>query len=370
MSDKKLFTPGPLNCSLTTKEAMLRDLGSRDSEFIQTVRDIQTELLNIAGVSPKEWTAVLMQGSGTFAVEAVLQTGNSRVGARVLVLANGKYGQRMAKICEVVGIPCDLQESSEVLPVRVEDVRETLSKKHYSMVCLVHCETSSGVMNDVEAVGSMVRELQPSARFFVDAMSSFGAVPLCLAEVDFMVSSANKCLQGVPGFSFSLCRRSVLSSCKGNSRSHSLDLEDQDSNITKTGQFRFTPPTHVMLAFRQAIREYYSEGGLQGRMARYQNNRAFLKSGMGQLGFTELVPEQHAGHIITCFHYPHHENFNFEIFYKSLSDKGLVIYPGKLTDATCFRIGNIGNLVESDMCDLLVAIREVLQDMGIPAPLA
>jgi len=165
---------------------------------------------------------------------------------------------------------------------------------------------------------------------------------LCLADVDFMVSSANKCLQGVPGFSFSLCRRSVLASCKGNSRSLSLDLEDQDSNMTKTRQFRFTPPTHVMLAFRQAIKEFYTEGGLQGRMARYQKNRAVLKSGMGKLGFMELVPEEYAGHIITCFHYPNHGNFNFEKFYKSLSDRGQVIYPGKLTDAACSVLGTLG----------------------------
>jgi len=194
--DKKLFTPGPLGCSATTKEAMLRDLGSRDTEFIKAVSDIRKELLNVAGVSEAEWTTVLMQGSGTFAVEAVLQTSSPRDGARALVFANGAYGKRMQKICSVAGIECDLVVSTEILPVDLNTVVQKLtSGVKYTTVCIVHCETSSGVMNEAERVGELVRKHQPSAFFFVDAMSSFGAVPLDLQNVDFVVSSANKCLQ-------------------------------------------------------------------------------------------------------------------------------------------------------------------------------
>jgi len=369
--DKKLFTPGPLGCSVTTKEAMLRDLGSRDSEFINAVANIREELLNVAGVSEPDWTAVLMQGSGTFAVEAVLQTSSPRSGARVLVFANGAYGKRMHKVCSVVDIACDLVVSSEILPVDLSSVKEKLcSGVAYSTVCVVHCETSSGVMNEVEKIGELVRKHQPKASFFVDAMSSFGAVPLDLKNVDFVVSSANKCLQGVPGFSYAICRRTVLANCVGNCRSLSLDLVDQDQNMEKSGQFRFTPPTHTILAFRQALQEFHAEGGLVGREKRYKENRAVLKKGMAELGFKELVPEENAGHIITCFYYPRDPNFSFEKFYRKLSDIGQVIYPGKVTDAACFRIGNIGDLHVIDMEHLLGCIKQVLSEMGVKVPVA
>jgi len=371
MPDKKLFTPGPLGCSLSTKEAMLRDLGSRDSEFIRTVADIRSSLLEVAGVSSPEWSAVLLQGSGTYAVEAVLQTSSPREGARVLVLANGAYGRRMARICEVAGIPCDLRLSPETRPVGEDEVRRYLtSGVAYTLVAIVHCETSSGVMNLPEKIGALVRSLQPKAQYFVDAMSSFGAVPLNLEHVDWVVSSANKCLQGVPGFSYAICRSSVLAKCKGNARSLSLDLEDQDANMNKTGQFRFTPPTHALLAFKRALEEYHGEGALEGRMTRYKANRAVLKTGMAKLGFKELVPEAQAGHIITCFHYPNHPNFNFEAFYTRLGERDQVIYPGKVTDASCFRIGNIGNLEAGDMATLLIHIQDVLAEMGIPTPVS
>ena len=321
---------------------MLRDLGSRDKQFIEAVADIKKSLLDIAGVSAPTWTAVLLQGSGTYAVEAVLQTCSPREGARVLIVANGAYGKRMGQICQVAGIECEVLRFAEIFPVDLEKVRARLSSGlKFSAVCVVHCETSSGVMNDVESLGRLVRETQPSAFYFVDAMSSFGAVPLDLSNVDFVVSSANKCLQGVPGFSYAISRRSALESCQGNCRSLSLDLVEQERNMASTGQFRFTPPTHTILAFRQAIKEFYQEGGLQGRQnrsrplhvrqavvilsdLRYKENREVLKSGMASLGFKELVPEKFAGHIITCFYYPKHQNFSFEKFYQKLSDIGKI----------------------------------------------
>ena len=255
---------------------MLRDLGSRDKQFIEAVADIKKSLLDIAGVSSPTWTAVLLQGSGTYAVEAVLQTCSPREGARVLIVANGAYGKRMGQICQVAGIECEVLRFAEIFPVDLEKVRARLSSGlKFSAVCVVHCETSSGVMNDVESLGRLVRETQPSAFYFVDAMSSFGAVPLDLSNVDFVVSSANKCLQGVPGFSYAISRRSALESCQGNCRSLSLDLVEQERNMANTGQFRFTPPTHTILAFRQAVKEFYEEGGLEGRQKRLGSLQTF-----------------------------------------------------------------------------------------------
>jgi len=311
---------------------------------------------------------VPMQGSGTFSVEAVFQTAVSRTG-RVLILANGAYGKRMMKICDSIGISYDHNVSSEAMPVPIKVVEEMLVKNLYDLVAIVHCETSSGVINDVEEVARVVRAKQPSAAVFVDAMSSFGAVPLLINNIDYLVSSANKCLEGVPGFGYAICRKEKLAQCKGNSRSLSLDLYDQVQNLDKTSQFRFTPPTHTILAFKQALDEFWAEGGVAGRAARYQANRAILKTKLNEMGFRQLVPEQHAGYIITSYLCPPHPNFDFKLFYSKLSDKDQVIYPGKVTDAETFRIGNIGHLFPNDLDHLIVCIREVLADMKVPLPI-
>jgi len=364
--DKKLFTPGPLLCSAGIKQAMQRDLGSRDLEFIEAVKFVRSGLLKVAGVTPEEWTVVPMQGSGTFSVEAVFQTAVPKNG-KVLIMANGAYGSRMKKICETVGIECDFHLSSEAAPVPLETFEKFLKKKKYDLVATVHCETSSGVMNDVEAMSQTAKSIQPSTRFFVDAMSSFGAVPLSLTNVDYLVSSANKCLEGVPGFGYAICRKSALAECKGNSRSLSLDLFDQHDNLEKSGQFRFTPPTHTILAFKQALEEFWQEGGVAGRASRYQANRAILKAGLTEMGFRQLVPNEHAGYIITTYLCPPHPNFDFKMFYQKLSDKDQVIYPGKVGDS--FRIGNIGHLFPKDLEHLMTCIKQVLSDMKVPLPI-
>merc|ERR1712241_314502 len=189
-----------------------------------------------------------------------------------------------------------------------------------------------------------------------------------MSNIDFLVSSANKCLEGVPGFAYAICRKDSLNKCEGNSRSLSLDLVHQHKNMEATRQFRFTPPTHAILAFRQALAEFRAEGGLKGRAARYSLNCSTLKKGMAELGFRSLVDEKFASYIITCFLYPNHPNFDFKTFYTKLSEKGDIIYPGKVTDADCFRMGNIGHLYKDDMEGLLRSVKIVLADMNIPVP--
>lgn len=371
--DKKLFTPGPLCTSPTVKSAMLRDLGSRDIEFINLVKSLRTKLVEIAGVSTEEYTAVPMQGSGTFSVESVFQTAVPRSGGKVLILENGAYGKRMGKICECMGIECRVEsfpEDSYVDVFRVENILK--EDKSYTMVAIVHCETSSGVFNPVVEVGKVVKAHCPGADYFVDAMSSFGAVPLDLkdANVDYIVSSANKCLEGVPGFAFVIARLDKLLNCKGNSRSLSLDVYDQYDNLEKTSQFRFTPPTHTLLAFSQAVKEFVDAGGVKGRSQRYQDNRAILKAGMTKLGFEEFLDPSHKGYIITSYKFPSDKNFNFQQFYTKLNERDQVIYPGKVLNADCFRIGNIGHLLVEDMRHLLVCIEEVCKEMNMNVPVS
>ncbi|KAF4526984.1 hypothetical protein B566_EDAN001531 [Ephemera danica] len=328
--DKVLFTPGPLTCSLTVKQAMLRDLGSRDSEFIDIVREIREELLSIADVSSAEFASILLQGSGTYCVEAAIHS--------VLPRTN-------ATATKCLGVTVDTLEFDEDTAVDVTHVERWLHRgESYALVCIVHCETSSGVLNPVAEVASAVRAQLPHAVVLVDAMSSFGAVPLELQHVDLLVSSANKCLQGVPGFAF-------LKGLEGD------------------GQFRFTPPTHALLAFRQALREYIDEGGLAVRAARYWSNCDIIHRGMTELGFQPLLGSKvPSAAVISSFRFLEHPNFRFEEFYKRLSDMGQVIYPGKVTQAPCFRIGHIGALWPEHMHQLLRCVRLVLQAMQIPLP--
>ncbi|XP_042872770.1 2-aminoethylphosphonate--pyruvate transaminase-like [Penaeus japonicus] len=370
--EKKLFTPGPLCCSRSVKEAMLVDVGSRDSYFISCVKEIRQRLLEIAQLSESEYTAVPLQGSGTYCVEAVLQTTSPRQGAKVLILANGAYGRRMGQMCEWAGLEMRLEEFPEEQRLDLAKVETILRSDSFSTVAVVHCETSTGIINPVEDVARLVTSLQPGAAMVVDAMSSFGAVPLEVSGsgIDYVVSSANKCLEGVPGFSFAICRTKHLLSCKGNCRVLSLDLVDQHLALDRSGQFRFTPPTHSMLAFRQALREYASSGGLAGRASRYKENRRILREGMKRLGFRELLKEEDAGYIITSFRFPEHERFDFQVFYSKLSEKGQVIYPGKVSSANCFRVGNIGHLFPKDMTTFLGCLEDVMREVGLPVPLS
>ncbi|XP_060596765.1 2-aminoethylphosphonate--pyruvate transaminase-like [Ruditapes philippinarum] len=372
MSDKKLFTPGPLGTSPTVKSAMLRDLGSRDVEFIKLIKTIRSKLVQIAGVSDSTFTAVPMQGSGTFAIESVFQTATKRSGAKVLVFENGAYGKRLGKVCEVMGVEVDVISFPENDYIDLKKVESILQGNNsYTLVAMVHCETSSGVINPVEGVGKIVKQHLPDSDFFVDAMSSFGAIPLDLeaAKVDYLVSSVNKCLEGVPGFSYAIARLNKLLGCKGNSRSISLDLFEQYDNLEKTNQFRFTPPTHTMLAFAQAIQEFETEGGVEGRSARYRENCTILKAGMKEMGFKEFLSPNHEGYIITSYCFPQDKNFNFNNFYMKLNERDQVIYPGKVLDADCFRIGSIGYLFPNDVRHLLKCIKDVCKEMNITLPI-
>lgn len=350
--NKLLFTPGPLTTSLSVKEAMLRDLGSRDMEFLEIVREIRDKLLALGNVARPEHECVLMQGSGTFMIESVI---SSIVPRKLLILINGAYGRRIENIARVHGIPVETVEVEENRKITLADFSVN---KEISHVAVVHCETTTGMINPIEEIGPAV--LRAGACFIVDAMSSFGAIPVDANGIDFLISSANKCIEGVPGFGFTLVRRRELELAKGRGRTLSLDLYAQWAGLERDGQFRFTPPTHALLAFRQALRELEEEGGVAGRGARYRRNHEILCRGMQELGFEAYLAPEDQGYIITSFRYPKRDSFRFEQFYARLSELGYVIYPGKLSREECFRIGTIGRLGASEVRGLLNAIRTTL----------
>jgi 2-aminoethylphosphonate-pyruvate transaminase len=345
---------------------MLRDVGSRDFEFIELVRDIRRRLLALGGVASDGYEAILMQGSGTYGLEAVISSCVPPDG-KVLVVINGAYGRRIAQIASVLKIPAVLLTYPEdAKPAPQKEVAVKLkSDPAITHVVIVHCETTTGVLNPVKEVGQVVKDF--GRVYFVDAMSSFAGVPLNLKEcgIDYMVSSANKCIEGVPGFTFVLARRETLLGTAGYARSVSLDLLAQWRGFESDGQFRFTPPTHVLLAFHQALIELEQEGGVEARAARYQANYRTLIAGMRELGFVEYLRPEDQSHIITSFRYPGDPRFDFDEFYRRLNEKGYVIYPGKVSEAQCFRIGTIGRIFRNDIDDLLGAIARVMTEMGL-----
>lgn len=362
--DPYLLTPGPLTTSLSTKEAMLHDWGSRDMEFIQINRRIRERLVELAGGQDTH-VCVPLQGSGTFAVEAALGTLVPPDG-KLLILINGAYGHRMSTIVGYYGRACITLETPEHEPSDPAALDRTLANDNeITHVAAVHCETTSGILNPIREIAAVVERHGRS--LIIDAMSAFGAIELDARTVlfDALVASSNKCLEGVPGMSFAIVRESVLKNCQGNAASLSLDLHDQWVSMERNGQWRFTPPTHVIVAFHQALEEHREEGGIAGRGARYRRNCDVLIDGMREMGFVTLLPDELQAPIIVTFRMPGDPKFDFERFYELLGRQGFVIYPGKLTVAESFRIGCIGRLGEREMVAALNAIRETIGTMGV-----
>ncbi|WP_303996568.1 2-aminoethylphosphonate--pyruvate transaminase [Megamonas hypermegale] len=352
MKNYKLLTPGPLTTTDTVKQQMMFDHCTWDDDYKKITLEIIDELLNLAHVDKEKYTAVLMQGSGTFGVEAVL---TSVIGKDdcLLICANGAYGKRMAEIAKYAGIDYHLYlEDYDKVP-SAQKVEELLQEyPEITHVSMVHSETTSGILNDIASVAKVVKA--QGKTFIVDAMSSFGGVDIEVEKlgIDFIISSANKCIQGVPGFSFIICDREKLLASRGKARSLSLDILAQWETMSKDGKWRFTSPTHVVLAFAQALKELKAEGGIPARHKRYCENNRILIEEMAKLGIKPYISGTYQGPIITTFFYPENADFSFGEMYQYIKDRGYAIYPGKVTDADTFRIGNIGEIYLEDMYKL------------------
>ncbi|BCX67595.1 2-aminoethylphosphonate--pyruvate transaminase [Pseudomonas izuensis] len=365
LGEPYLLTPGPLTTSKATKEAMLRDWGSWDGAFNRVTAEVRQHLLHMAGVQDDSFACVPLQGSGSYSVEAALATAIPRDG-KALVLMNGAYGQRATKTLEYLGRAFITLDKGDYLPPQPDEVDALLkANPDVTHVFLVHCETSSGILNPLRAIADVVKA--HGKRLIIDAMSTFGAVPVTVDDIafDVLVSSANKCIEGIPGFGFVIIRRSVLEAAKGRANSLSLDLYEQWVYMERTGQWRFTPPTHSVVAFHKALEQHANEGGVQGRLARYTRNRDVLVSGMRELGFRTLLEDCWLSPIITTFFCPEHPDFQFMRFYDELKTRQFIIYPGKLTQAESFRIGCIGQIDEYVVHQLLRAIADSLIAMGV-----
>jgi len=357
----KLLTPGPLTTTLRVREAMLKDRCTWDEDYKQMTQDVRARLLKLAHVSAPEYTAVLMQGSGTFGVESVLSSVPGK-NDKVLVLVNGAYSERMCRIMEREGVAyARLDFGWDEIPDAAKVGEYLDAHPEITMLSMVHSETTSGILNDLKSVSEQARKHQVT--FIVDAMSSFGAVDIDVKAlgISFLVSSANKCVQGVPGFCFVICKRDALERSKGSARTLSLDLYDQFETMERDGgKWRFTSPTHVVAAFHEALLELEERGGQPARLQRYEENNQALIEGMRALGFKTYVKD-HQGPIITTFLYPDGFKADFKDMHAYLKRAGYVIYPGKLTDEETFRLGNIGEIYPEDVKKILALFGEYLE---------
>ena len=365
LGEPYLLTPGPLTTSYAVKQAMLRDWGSWDGDFREMTAELRRRLLSLIGDEKGEFDCVPMQGSGTFSVEALLGSFVPRDG-KVLVLINGAYGQRIAQTLDYLGRAYAVIDKGDYLPPRGPEVAAALdADPAISHVVVVHCETSSGILNPIAEISQTV--YAKGRKLLIDSMSAFGAIPLEVGDIRYeaMVSSANKCIEGVPGFGFIIARKSELESAKGRCHSLSLDVHAQWAHMNKTGQWRYTPPTHVVAAFLEALRQHEAEGGVGGRGGRYTRNRDVMVEGMRGLGFETLLKDRWLSPIIVTFFNPAHPKFAFDRFYDLMKEKGFIIYPGKLTVVDSFRVGCIGRMDEHVMRRVVEAAAGSLSEMGV-----
>jgi 2-aminoethylphosphonate-pyruvate transaminase len=354
-----LLTPGPLSTSKGVRNALLRDWCTWDADYNEEiVQNIRRRLVLLASAKTEDYTAVLIQGSGSFTVEAVLGTALPQNG-KLLVINNGAYGKRMIKMAKVLKLNHIEYSLSEIEPPDPETVARLLSENpDITHVAMVHCETTTGMLNPLPEIARAAE--QYGKIFILDAMSSFGGIPFDMADygIDFLISSSNKCIQGVPGFAFVIAKKDELEKCGGNARSLCLDLYDQWKEMDKTGKWRYTSPTHVVRAFYEALNELEAEGGVSARCRRYAENQRRLAEGMTALGFKPLLPPRLQSPIITSFLYPR-ADFDFSVFYRQIKKQGFVLYPGKISRADTFRIGNIGEVYPEDIKRLLDVIANV-----------
>ena len=362
--DPILLTPGPLTTSLATKAAMLRDWGSWDAALNAVTARVRAKLTAIVHAADTH-VCVPLQGSGTFAVEAAVNTLVPRDG-HVLVLINGAYGKRLARLTELMGRRTTTFETADDVPTTAADVDRLLAADpSITHVGLIHCETSTGIENPLREIAAVVGARGRS--LVVDAMSSFGALPIDARTTPFdaLVAASGKCVEGPPGMGFVFVRKSVLERCAGNSTSLALDLFDQWTYMEKTTQWRFTPPTHVVVALDAALDQYVAEGGQPARLARYTANFDALMAGMRELGFRSFLPPAIQAPIIVTFHAPADAKYEFRRFYDRVRDKGFILYPGKLTQVETFRVGCIGAIGPAEMRHAVNAVRDTLAEMGI-----
>ncbi len=354
-----LLTPGPLTTSERVKQACLKDLPSRDIQLVSIVENIKKNLFTLCNINSTEHEFIPLQGSGTYAIESVISS-TSNTHSQWLVIVNGAYGERIVQILKIHHIAHDTLLYPYNKEINEKDLEATLQKNpSITHVAVIHCETTTGLVNDINSVGKIVKNYNKT--FVVDAMSSLGGIEVDITPIDYLISSPNKCFSSLPGFSFVIAKQKALLGHQGRSKTFVLDLIEQWKVLKETGQFRFTPPVQILKAFEIALEECDNEGGISARNQRYWENHYCLLQGMENLGYTTYLSKKQQGPIITTFHCPSRDSFDFNEFYIALKKLGFIIYPGKVPGINGFRIGTIGHIFPRDIQRFIDAVSSLSQ---------
>ncbi len=361
-----LLNPGPGTTTYSVKMAQLvPDICHREKEFCLLLDGIRKDLVKIASKSQEDHTAVLFAGSGTAAVESVIISAIPD-NKKLLVINNGAYGDRIAKIARTFGINLEEQKYSWNQGPDLERVRRAVSESGIEYIAAVHHETTSGLLNPIRKLGEIAKA--NGCKFIVDAMSSFAGIAFKMEEnnIDYLISSANKCLQGMPGISFVIAKKDEIEKLKdGKKKCFYLDLHAQYESLEKQQQMRFTPPVQTAYALRKAIDEFFEEGA-ERRQERYFKSWQTLTSGLHEIGFKLLIEDERMqSRILTSVVEPKNQEYDFDRLHDRLYEKGFTIYPGKIGNMNTFRIANMGAIDYRDIENFLSALKDSLKCMGI-----
>ncbi len=357
---KILLNPGPATTSDTVKYAqVVSDICPREQEFGEVLTSLRRDLLQVINASEKLYTTVLFGGSGTAVMEAIISS-VMFPGSKLLILVNGAYGQRMCEIADTYNLSYEALKMEWGEPLDFEEAARIIEDKSIDHVAMVHHETTTGILNPLKKF--MKFKNKYGCTLILDAISSYAGVQIDLNEtpIEYLMSTSNKCLQGMPGVAFAVCNKESLGALESvKPRSYYLDLYKQYRNLEDKNQTRFTPPVQTIYAMRAALAELMTEG-LNKRISRYENNWLTLKKGLERIGFKFLLDPIDESKILLTIIEPNNENFNFETLHDELYSKGFTIYPGKINKDKTFRLSILGELKQQDIKLFLTTLNEIL----------
>jgi 2-aminoethylphosphonate-pyruvate transaminase len=357
-----LLNPGPATTTATVKAGLIvPDICPRESEFGDLLGMVKEKTLRVVNAG-SNYEAILLGGSGTAAVESCLSSCTNE--KAILILENGAYGDRMKKICDALKIKSHTIKSAwgDALNLDAVEAHLKTNAKDYSVIAFIHHETTVGILNDLSKINQLAKKYQ--LRTLVDAMSSYAGIEIDLAvdDLDYLVSSSNKCIQGMAGLGMCIVKKETLNEIKNYpKRSFYLDLTQNFLAQEKTNQFAFTPPVQILYSLNVAFDEFFIEGGVKARAKRYSDLYELMLKGMTELGFETLVDKNLHSKILTAFKEPKIVNFSFEKMHDYLYQKGITIYPGKSAKENSFRISNIGELNTDDILEFLQGVAGYLK---------
>jgi 2-aminoethylphosphonate-pyruvate transaminase len=347
MKKEILLNPGPVNLSNSVRKALLRpDLCHREREFIKLQNDIRTSLLKVYNLPQKDWATVLLTGSGTSAMEAML-TSMVPDNGHVLIIENGVYGERMSRMAEVYHIKHTRLYHAWGEEIDFKALEKIIKQNHFSHVAVIHHETTTGRLNNLEKVARICSS--KNIPLLVDGVSSFGAETIRFKQwnIAACAATANKCLHGVPGTSFVIVNRNIFAKTKVTPRTLYLDLEkyllQQDANGTP-----FTQSVQCFYALDAALKELNASGGWKKRQTQYLQHMKIIRNGLTRLGIQPLIDEKDCSCVLHAYHLP--RGVSYQKLHDALKKNGFVIYAGQGDLAkTMFRVSAMGAITKADM---------------------